>query len=226
MPKINFDPRAKFLVFIVACVFCMNVSEPLPAVAFGTFVWVLLVLSGKPRSGTIMYLTFMACTVWAFLIITFTSTVWTMPLMALFVYGRIYIPMIMSFVFVFQTTKISEFMAAFEKIHAPSAVIIPFAIFFRFMPTVQEEWKGISQAMAFRGIGLKFSSIFFHPIQTAEYILVPLLSSCVGVMDELVAASLARGLDSDKKRTCFLEVSMKLQDYFIMMIALGFLMLK
>lgn len=34
-------------------------------------------------------------------------------------------------------------------------------------------------------------------------------------MDELVAASLSRGLDSDKTRTCIADVKMKFLDYVL-----------
>ncbi|MFI3257231.1 MAG: energy-coupling factor transporter transmembrane component T, partial [Spirochaetales bacterium] len=109
-----------------------------------------------------------------------------------------------------------------EKLHVPYVVVIPFTVMFRFFPTVQEEWNGIRRAMAFRGIGMGAKGLVLHPVRSAEHILVPLLFSCVAIMDELVAASLARGLDSDKKRTCYFTLKMKFYDYAIILITLGF----
>ncbi len=222
MKCIKFNPIVKMIIFIIVCIFCMNVTQNFELMMLGTGLWILLIVAGVRKESTIMYLVFMGSNFFIHLILTYSTSNLMISLSSLLIYFRVFIPMMMAFCLVFQTTTISEFMAAFQKINAPSSMVIPFVVFFRFMPTVQEEWRGIRQAMAFRGIGLKFSSIVFHPIQTAEYILVPLLFSCVQVMDELVAASLARGLDSDKKRTCFLEVSMKLQDYFILVAILGF----
>lgn len=130
---------------------------------------------------------------------------------------KLYFPMVMSFLVVYKTTTISEFMAAFSKMKLPATFVIPFAVMFRFLPTVQEEWDGIRQAMGFRGIGMRFKTVFWHPIETIEYVIVPLLFSCVNVMDELVAASLARGLDSSKQRTCMAQVKFTGLDYLLVL---------
>ena len=80
---------------------------------------------------------------------------------------------------------------------------------FRFIPTVQDEWSGVRKAMAFRGISMTPGAIIRHPLLTIEYILVPLLFSSVGVMEELAAASLARGMDSTRKRSAFELVQLR-----------------
>ena len=92
-------------------------------------------------------------------------------------------------------------------------IVIPLAVMFRFIPTVQDEWNGVRKAMAFRGISMTPGAIFRHPFQTIEYILVPLLFSSVGVMEELAAASLARGMDSERARTSFEEVKLRGADF-------------
>ena len=51
-----------------------------------------------------------------------------------------------------------------------------------------------------------------------EYILVPLLFSSVGVMEELAAASLARGMDSKRERTSFEKVQLHLADVIAIII--------
>jgi len=138
---------------------------------------------------------------------------------------RMIIPVAMSFQLVFRTTTMSQFMSAFEKMHVPAVAAIPFAVMFRFIPTVQEEWHGIRQAMAFRGIKVGFTGIIRHPVKSVEYVVVPLIFSATSIMDELAAASLARGLDSEHKRICALEVRMKWFDWVFLMIALAFLIL-
>ena len=95
----------------------------------------------------------------------------------------------------------------------PAFAVIPVAVLFRFIPTVQEEWSGIKKAMAFRGITVDLASVAKAPLRTVEYVLIPLLFSSISVMEELAAAALARGMDSDKRRTSYEEVRLGAADF-------------
>lgn len=117
-----------------------------------------------------------------------------------------------------QTTRISQFLSALTAMYLPVGAVIPVAMLFRFIPTVQDEWNGIRKAMAFRGISLSFGSVLRHPGKTIEYVLVPLLFSTIGVMEELAAAALARGMDIDVKRSSYEEVRLRAADYITMLL--------
>jgi len=75
--------------------------------------------------------------------------------------------------------------------------------------------------MAFRGISLEPGAVLRAPFKTIEYILIPLLFSCISVMDELASASLARGLDAERKRTAYETVKLRFSDYIIMLLFVG-----
>ena len=225
MKQIIFDPRGKMLLFLTSCLFTMNIMELVPLLFFTSFITVLILLSGKIKSGLTLYVIFLVGMVMSYWAIHLEAGLWAGILTGIFAVIRLLIPTIMSFTLMFQTTKISEFMSAFEKLHIPYCVIIPFIVMFRFFPTVQEEWRGIRNAMSFRGIGLGAKGLILHPIRSTEHIIVPLLFSCVSIMDELVAASLARGLDSDKKRTCYFKLKMRFYDYIVILITLVFVVL-
>ena len=75
-------------------------------------------------------------------------------------------------------------------------MIIPFAVIFRFFPTVAEEYRSIRDAMQLRGVSWKNG-----PVAMVEYRLVPLIASMVKIGDELSAASVTRGLGGSAKRT-------------------------
>lgn len=94
------------------------------------------------------------------------------------------------------STKVSEFVAAFTRLRLPEKVIIPFAVIFRFFPTVAEEYCSIRDAMQLRGVSWKNG-----PVAMVEYRLVPLIASMVKIGDELSAASVTRGLGGSAKRT-------------------------
>ena len=76
--------------------------------------------------------------------------------------------------YLFATTKVSEFVAAMERVRLPQRVIIPFAVVFRFFPTVLEEYRSIRDAMRLRGVGWRSG-----PVALVEYRLVPLVAGMV-----------------------------------------------
>lgn len=114
------------------------------------------------------------------------------------------------------TTTVSEFIASMERIHMPQKIIIPFAVMFRFFPTVGEEYSSISDAMKMRGISLGGGK----PMNMLEYRLVPLMMSTVRIGDELSAASLTRGLGGPEKRTNICEIGFHIQDILLLVFAI------
>lgn len=142
-------------------------------------------------------------------------------LVALIMMCRYSFPLLLSLSFLIKTTRISQLIAALSALHLPLFVIIPLSVMLRFIPTVQEEWDGVRKAMAFRGISLEPGAVIRAPFKTIEYILIPLLFSCISVMDELASASLARGLDAERKRTSYETVKMRFPDYIIILLFVG-----
>lgn len=57
----------------------------------------------------------------------------------------------------------------------PGEVIVPLAVMFRFVPTVQEEWNAINQAMRLRGLAPNWKNILLRPLDMMEFMLVPFL---------------------------------------------------
>ena len=74
--------------------------------------------------------------------------------------------------------------------------LMPFAVVFRFFPTVLEEYRSIRDAMRLRGVGWRSG-----PVALVEYRLVPLVAGMVKIGDELSAASVTRGLGGEAVRT-------------------------
>lgn len=215
---VKFDPRSKLFLFLGVCVLVMHTPDWRFNFCVSTLLILLLYLSGQFKKNRVKYYILLGSYVVEYLLSLMPHSATAAILLIVVVLFKMFLPIIMAFQFVYQTTTISEFMAAFTKMKLPAVFIIPFAVMFRFIPTVNEEWTGIRQAMGFRGIGLTYKNVFLRPMQTVEYIIVPLLFSCVNVMDELVAASLARGLDSSKKRTCVAMVQFRLNDIFVVVV--------
>jgi len=110
--------------------------------------------------------------------------------------------------FVLHTTKVSEFIAAMQKMHFPQTITIPFATIFRFFPTIIDEYSSIQDAMKMRNIRMGTGVV-----SGIEYRIVPLIVSVTKIGDELSAAAMTRGLTTDGKRTSYCEIGFRIQDY-------------
>ena len=124
--------------------------------------------------------------------------------------SRFLAPMIMGYC-VMQSTTVSEFVTAMERMHVPQTITIPLAVMFRFFPTISEETRAVSEAMRMRQIAGKKQSI----IKKMEYELVPVMMATVRIADELSQASLTKGLGGAIKRTHICEVGFRVRDYML-----------
>ena len=127
--------------------------------------------------------------------------------------SRFVAPMVMGYC-VMQSTTVSEFVTAMERMHVPQVITIPLSVMFRFFPTISEENKAVSEAMRMRQIAGKKQSI----IKKMEYELVPVMMSTVRIADELSQASLTKGLGGTIKRTHICEVGFRVRDYALIVL--------
>ena len=122
-------------------------------------------------------------------------------------------------IWMFSTTRISEFTTAFHQMRLPNMIVIPLSVMFRFFPVVIDEMRGIVEAMKLRG----YQKPWLHPIRTAEYIVVPLLSAVARIADELAAAALIRGLGAPGRPTQLSTHRFGVWDAVMVLAILGFI---
>lgn len=217
---IKVDPRTKVFIFFASGLMSLSSYSNTGTTLYVIALCAVFALCGKPKTAVKAALLFAVVLYLRFVlnnskgapgifvhVITALTTV--------FMFG---VPTVMSVMLLVMTTRISHFISAFQAMHVPVRVIVPFAVFFRFLPTVSDEWNGIRKAMAFRGISLSPASIICHPWKTIEYILIPMLFSSMSIMEELAAASMARGLDADSRRSSYDEVKMKAVDLILIIL--------
>lgn len=124
-------------------------------------------------------------------------------------------------IWMFSTTRISEFTTAFYQLRFPKVLIIPLSVMFRFFPVVIGEFRGILEAIKLRGY--QGAALWLHPIRTSEYIVVPLLSAVARIADELAAAALIRGLGTSGRPTQLVNRSFGWLDGVTIALLLGFI---
>lgn len=215
---IRLDPRTKLLIFFTSTLMSLNSYSNITMFVSAAALCAVLALCGKPLTALKSFALFCGALYLRWCIETTGSsapavTMITEALVTIFLYC---FPVILSFILLIQTTRISQFLSALQAMHLSMKVIIPVTVLFRFIPTVQEEWTGIRKAMAFRGISLSPGQIARHPFRTIEWMLIPLLFSSVNVMEELAAAAMARGMDAEGRRTSYEEIRLHALDYIVM----------
>ena len=217
---IKVDPRTKVLIFLTSSLVCVSSYSDLGIAIFSVMLCILFALCGKPMTalkagialgGVLFMRAVLVNSQGAPEVVVGVISLVTTSFMFAF-------PTLMSVYFIVKTTRISHFLSAFQAMHVPVKVVVPVAVFFRFLPTVTDEWNGIRKAMAFRGISLSPVQIITHPWRTIEYMLIPMLFSSISVMDELAAATMARGMDIDVKRSSYEEVKLRAADYLLIIL--------
>lgn len=134
----------------------------------------------------------------------------------LMVGNRRLLPTIMAASFAVSGTTTSEWLAALQKLRVPMQLLVPLTVLVRFFPMTVQEMIHIRQAMKFRGIATNPWQLISHPLQSMEYLIVPLLLSAEETSMNLSATALVRGLANPIKHTSVHALHLKIPDYVFM----------
>ncbi len=201
--RLKLDPRTKLLIVIVVSTFMMSgkIDGPAmyPRAVLAAVPFVLLLTGGRTKAA-FLYAGFIVAAALseAFLVFRTSGMVCLVVTMLSGLVTRFF-PCVITGYYLMSTTRVSEFIAAMERMHAPQSITIPLSVMFRFFPTAKEESRSINDAMRMRGIGTLGRG--GNPAAALEHRFVPLLMSVVRIGDELSASALTRGLGGPEKRT-------------------------
>lgn len=208
-----FDPRTKMLLVVTIATVLVGgrnggimyaIKPILTAVPL-----LLFLCSGKWKAAAVYTLLYGCAYGGVIFLLPVTSGVINFLIVALGGLLTGFMPGIAMGSYLVNTTTVSQFMAAMERIHLSRKLSIPLSVVFRFFPTVWEEYGFISNAMRMRGI--RFGGR--KPAKMLEYRIVPLMISCVNIGEELSAAALTRGLGAPVRRTNICEIGFEARDY-------------
>ena len=222
MKPLHLDPRTK-LFLILLCVFCAMFAPNLYfQFALVTFIGLLAVFSGKWQyalRGIIVYALICAFTVWCMNVVTGTWR--TMFVAFLGLVHKVYACGMLAGI-VISTTKVDEFLSAMAKLHFPKKLTIPIAVMLRYLPTVREDWHYIKDAMRLRDVSPSLWGFLKSPAMTVNCIYVPLLTAASKAADELSIASVTRGIENPKPRTCLVTIKMRKTDWLVIILFAAF----
>lgn len=221
---IKADPRTKLLILVISMIIPLKCVTVFPSLVFAALLCVMLFLEGEKYLSVICFcISIIIMCLYAGAVKGGFGSVLNMICMSVMVLIRFFCPITMALLLFTKTTDMSHLISSFQKMHLPMVFVIPFVVLIRFIPTIFDEWDGIKKAMLFRGIEFKLKSFITKPAQIIEYTMVPLLFCSVELMDELASSAMARGLDSNRKRSSYVEARLRVTDYSIILIFAGFL---
>lgn len=223
--KIYLDPRTKIILLLI-CIIATTIAPTLQYEMFVVLAICLLgVLFGKYKyalKGILIYGLIYLFSVWV--IDNLDGSIRGMIITFLALVHKVYPCGIMAGLVIF-TTKVSEFLSAMNSSHIPKKIVIPIAVMLRYLPTIQEDWHYIKDAMKMRDVNPSLLSFIQKPIMTINCIYVPLMIAASKAADELSIASLTRGIENPKPRTCLIKVQLKFLDWVIMIAFFAILVL-
>ncbi len=208
------DPRTKVLVMLVLATLIFFVHKNLILNSILVFIPIFLLISDKRYRPAFIYGGLFVIAIF----VKIYGGKFEFPYLISMILGLIvelifrFFPVFMFGYYIIKSTKPNEFISAMNLWHVPEAFIIPVSVVFRFVPTLAEENKSISNAMRMREIRFGTKKLLKNPSMILEYRLVPLMMSVAKIGEELSAAALSRGLGGLKKRTCMVELRFGIWD--------------
>ncbi len=213
------DPRTKLLLLLTSSIFVVgNAGEKQMFVFYWILVYlpVLLLLAEREWvAAGVSVVIYIGC-YYAQMALQHDLTAFESVLaLMLFIITKI-LPTVILARYIVKSTKVSEFLAAMNRLRITDKLTIPISVIFRFFPTVVEESRAINDAMRMRGIemGSKKAS------EALEYRMVPLIASCSIIGEELSAAAMTRGLEVGKRRSCIWNIRLGFMDYIMILFCL------
>lgn len=128
---------------------------------------------------------------------------------------RVY-PVYLLFKLLVDKAPMNELLYSLDQSHVPRQLSIPLMIVYRYVPTIIQEIHCINECLTMRGGNLSFSNCR-HLLRTLENYIIPLLFRSEKISEELSAASLCKGLSTEKKRTCCTDVRLTKEDYLYLL---------
>lgn len=210
---LRLDPRTKlFMVLLANLTLFFHVSLAAEIILVGILLS-LFFLSGKNKSGLRMTLLYTLMVSVDLLVIPYAESVF-LNFIAMFTVGiRMMLPCVISGAYAFSTTTVGEMVCGLRKIMIPECIIVPSVTVIRFFPTIAEDYRQIRNAMEFRGIASGKFAVLRHPVQSLEYVMMPLLMNSNNVAQDLSVAAMTKGISLPGKHTSMIELRLTIADW-------------
>lgn len=215
------DPRTKLFFLIFAAIYIgLQLSLEIEFLIILIYILPLLVAGFYKWSGIFLVI-YALQMIGAYYLLPQINVGFFIFVVSFLTHGsRMLLPSVIAGFYAMKTTEVSEWIAAFKKLRFPNWLLIPLAVMARFFPTIHEDYRHIRKAMAFRGIGTSFCALIKNPIQTLEFILIPLLMNATNVSEDLTVSSLTKGLSLPGRHTSIVRLNFQTYDWIMLILVL------
>lgn len=107
-----------------------------------------------------------------------------------------------------EKAPMNELLFSLQVCRVPKLVLIPLSVIYRYIPTIIKEIGYIRESLKMRNFNSSVWDKLKHPMQYAENFFVPLLYRSEKISEELSAASICKGLNTKRRRTCCTKVKL------------------
>ena len=223
MKPLHLDPRTKIFLILLCVLSAMFAPSLYFQFALAALIALLAAFCGRWKyalRGILAYGLICMFTVWCMGVLTGTWRAMFAAFLGLV--HKVYACGMLAGL-VISTTKVGEFLSAMARLHVPKKLTIPIAVMLRYLPTIREDWRFIKDAMRLRDVSPTLWGFLKAPAMTINCIYVPLLTAASKAADELSIASVTRGIENPKSRTCLVKIQMRAADWLAMALFTAFL---
>ena len=107
--------------------------------------------------------------------------------------------------------------SSIRKLPIPENIMLILIVMLRFAPTVVHEFGEVKDAMKVRGFLRSIRTVFFHPLRTLEYAIVPMVFRSLKIADELASSAIVRGIESPYKKDSYYIIRLTAKDVHLVM---------
>ena len=207
------DPRTKAVSIICANIFVFMTQNLYLEVVLIAILTFMLLSTKRIRLSLKMFLGYLFLFSLYVFVLPNTSGFASAMIASNIICLKTLYPLAISGVLFFATTTSQELMAAMYKMKAPDFLSISFAITIRYFPALKEDYLHIRDAMKLRGV---------KGMQKVDGMYVPILMSASKISNEILEASITRGLENPCKKEYISDTSMRLYDYAVIIFLVAF----
>lgn len=210
------DIRSKVLLLVFANYLLLKRLFGLHEFIFVVLMMVLFILAKQYKKALIYTSIFLSLYMIDFYFLEdFTHTVPAI-VSIIAIGGRLMLLAFMAGSYLISTTPMHNFITGLRKWKMPEGILMMFAVMMRFFPKIKQDYRNIKDALILKGEFLSFFQILIHPIRYFESIIVPLMMSASRSGNDLIIATLSKGITIQNKATSYKVEKLKGFDYLVL----------
>ena len=200
------------LITVCACAVSYLAGHMYFQIAFTCLLFVLMAVLGFVKMGSIFLAVYFVCQLWLYINLHFGLR---FPSPMTFTFIIELVPILMPVYLLVQAPS-GKLTAGLRQLPMPSTVTLSMIVILRFMPSVMSEFSDVKDAMRTRGFLRSPIQVLLHPLNTLEYVIVPMVFRSLKIADELASSCIVRGIESPCKKQGYYLNQVHMGDTLIM----------